>query len=126
MNKTLQVKPHGKGFVVHFQSASIYLCIHQMIELLQDICTNDRHLFDLSFFQYLHGQPQHVDLIVDYRIFFGRVYLLLSHREIVDFLADLWSQNQSLMNFIYMEDSNRDEHSSYQNSTQTLQTEAIG
>ena len=126
MNRTLKVKPHGKGFNVQFQNASIYLCIHQMIELLKDICTNDRHLFDLSFFQYLHGKPQNVDLVVDYRIFFGRVYFLLSHREIIDFLADLWSQNQSLMNFIYMEASNQDEHSSYQNSPQTLQKEAIG
>ena len=126
MKRTLQVEPHGKGFVVRFQSASIYLCIHQMIELLKDICTNDRHLFDLSFFQYLHGKPEHVDAVVDYRIFFGRIYLLLTHREIIDFLADLWAQNQSLMNFIYMEASNQDEHSSYQNSPQTLRTEAIG
>ena len=126
MNKTLRVSPHGKGFVAQFQSATIYLCIHQMIELLQDICKNDRHLFDLSFFQFLHGKPQHVESVVEYRIFFGRVYLLLTHREVVDFLADLWTQNQSLMNFVYMEVSNQDEKSSYQNSPQTLQTEAIG
>lgn len=125
MNKTLQVKPHGKGFVAEFQSATIYLCIHQMIELLQDICKNDRHLFDLSFFQFLHGAPQHVDSVVEYRIFFGRVYLLLTHREITDFLTDLWTQNQSLMNFIYMEASNQEE-ASYQQSPQTLHTGAIG
>ena len=126
MNKTIQVHPQGKGFVVQFQSASIYLCIHQMIELLKDICENDRHLFDLSFFQFLHGEPQHVDSVIEYRIFFGRVYLLLKHREIIDFLSELWVQNQSLMNFIYMETSNQDEHSSHHNSTQTLQTEATG
>ena len=72
MNKTLRVSPHGKGFVAQFQSATIYLCIHQMIELLQDICKNDRHLFDLSFFQFLHGKPQHVDSVVEYRIFFWK------------------------------------------------------
>ncbi|MAA78481.1 MAG: hypothetical protein CL916_04415 [Deltaproteobacteria bacterium] len=125
MNKTLQVKPHGKGFIAQFQSATIYLCIHQMIELLQDICKNDRHLFDLSFFQFLHGKPQHPESVVEYRIFFGRVYLLLTHKEITDFLADLWAQNQSLMNFIYMEASNKEEVS-YQQSPQTLRTEAIG
>ena len=85
MTKTLHVTSKGKGFIVHFQNSHIYLCIHQMIELLRNICREDRHVFELGFFHFLQGMPNDAGSNIEYRIYIGRLYLLLSEKEIVEF-----------------------------------------
>ena len=126
MIRTLDVTPHGKGFVVLFQHSRIYLCIHQMIELLRNICREAHHVFELGFFHFLQGNHQEIASTIDYRLYIGRLYLLLSEKELVEFLSTLWVQNQTLMNFIYMEIANQDALYSYQPSSQQLCKEAIG
>ena len=124
---TFTVKPNGKGFTLHFQNSRINLCIHQMIELLRNICIDDRHIFEMGFFHSLHLPLQRYETTIEYRLFFGRLYVLLSQRELVEFLSSLWIQNQTLMNFIYADVLPRqEEHSSHQPTKITLQSEAIG
>lgn len=127
MSSTFTVKTVGKGFVLQFQNANIKLCIHQMIELLKNICSDDRHIFEMGFFHSLNLPTPIYETRIEYRLYFGRLYVLLNQREIIEFLSSLWIQNQTLMNFVYSDAFPlQEEKSSDQPTPKKLQTEAVG
>ena len=125
MNKKLHVKPYEEGFIMYFQSATIIVCMKEMVALLRDICAEDRHIFELGLFQYLQVEGHKFECLMRYQIYVGRMSFFVCQKELVHLLAEMWAQNQSLMNFIYME-SFKKEEISYQPSPKTLHTEAIG
>jgi|GEM_PF-6328968 len=89
-------------YYISFQTTTVSICIHQLIELLANIHENDEMIFELGF---LHSLNQ-VNITtlsqkVEYQVFFGRTFFLLTQREMTEFLSQLWRKHPVMMQWVF-------------------------
>ena len=93
------------AFQIRFYNTNITICIHQVMTLLSNIQANDSRLIDLGLlwsvdgwsFEYLQRKPT-------YRLCLGQTILLLSERDMVELMAQLWDSNPMLMHWVVSEE----------------------
>jgi len=97
----------NNAFHIHFRNTHITICIHQLMNLLRDIYDNDRRLIDLGLFWSVQNNSfieYDLKKMPTYRIYFGQTILLLSEREMVEFMGQIWDSNPMIMHWLSSEE----------------------
>ena len=92
-------------FRIQFHNTTIAVCVHGLMNLLSSIHERDGYLIDLGLLYSTEGcSLASLDNDPMYRLCFGRTILLLSEREMVQLMAQLWDNNPVLMYWVLAEE----------------------
>ena len=92
-------------FFIRFYNTNITICLHQLMSLLGNIQANDSQFIDLGLLWTVDNElSDTLPTKPEYRICFGRTILLLSQRDMVEFMAQLWETNPMLMHWFSSEE----------------------
>ena len=92
-------------FRIQFHNTTVSVCVHGLMNLLSSIHERDGYLIDLGLLYSTDGCS--LNSLADepmYRLCFGRTILLLSERDMVDLMAQMWDSNPALMYWVLAEE----------------------
>ena len=92
-------------FNIQFHNTTVAVCVHGLMNLLSSIHERDGYLMDLGLLYSTDGYAlSSLSEEPLYRLCFGRTILLLSERDMVQLMAQIWDSNPMLMYWVLAEE----------------------
>ena len=105
MKSHISIEQHQNLFSIHFRNAVVTICPHQMIEMLSDINKRENKVIELALLWSMQHQfPYPFRVKPEYQLCFGRTIFVLSQREMIELIAQLWEKSPVLMHWVYSDE----------------------